>query len=268
MSTLFSFLFFAWCLAVSTNCPSVYDLPPSIVAEALPVGKARNSSSKTADPNANSAKQKKKCAPRNNNFADDDTPRAFSRLLNYHQKQKAAAGVFDNPRDQKKASEDNKKRKRAETEQVESDGDNDDNKATVNARQTKKKATSKSTKDGNTPTAPEPTPKILPGEKFSDFAARVDRALPLSGMKKSAKPVLPPELAKLREQPRTKHEKRLLRLQKQWREEEERIRDREDEEREEREAQMEDQIGLWKQWDAEARAGKAKKKNKKNKSKH
>ena len=106
----------------------------------------------------------------------------------------------------------------------------------------------------------------MPGEKFSDFAARVDRELPLSGMKKAAKPAgLSPDLAKLREQPRTKHEKRLLRLQKQWREEKQRIRDREDEEREELEAETEDQLFLWKQWEAEARTGKAKKKNKKRK---
>ena len=112
----------------------------------------------------------------------------------------------------------------------------------------------------------EPFPKILPGEKFSDFVARVDRALPLASMKRSEKRSgMSPDLAKLREQPRTKHEKRLLRLQKQWREEEERIRDREDEEREEREAEMEDQLLLWKQWEAEARSGKAKKKNKKKK---
>lgn len=106
----------------------------------------------------------------------------------------------------------------------------------------------------------------MPGEKFSDFAARVDRALPLSGIQKSARPA-PSDLPKLREERRTKHEKRLLRLQKQWREEEERIREREAAEREEREAEMEEELELWKKWEAERRGSKARKKNKNKKNK-
>ena len=100
-------------------------------------------------------------------------------------------------------------------------------------------------------------PKILPGEKLSDFSARVDRELPLAAMKRSAKPT-GSDLAHIREERQTKHEKRLRRLQREWREEEAAIREREEEEREEAEENMEDELQLWKQWEAET--GKNKKK--------
>lgn len=106
-----------------------------------------------------------------------------------------------------------------------------------------------------TPTAAPEAPKILPGEKLSDFAARVDRELPLSAMKKSGKPA---GLEDLREGRQTKHEKRLRRLQQGWREEEANIREREEEEQEEREDNMEEELQLWKRWEVEA--GKKKKK--------
>lgn len=102
-------------------------------------------------------------------------------------------------------------------------------------------------------------PKILPGEKLSDFSARVDREMPLSEMKRSGK-ANPGDLPKIREQRLTKHDKRLRRLQAQWREEDVKIREREQAEREEREAEMEEQLELWKQWETEAGKAKARKK--------
>lgn len=108
---------------------------------------------------------------------------------------------------------------------------------------------------GESATAGSDIPKILPGEKLSDFAARVDRELPLSTMTKSGKAA---GLEGIREGKRTKHEKRLRRLQRGWREEEAKIREREEEEREEQEANMEEELDLWRQWENEA--GKKKKK--------
>ena len=132
-----------------------------------------------------------------------------------------------------------------------------------------KKEKPASTEDKGTAAPKTETPKILPGEKLSDFAARVDRELPLADMKKSAKPNAS-GLEDIREGKQTKHEKRLRRLQREWREEEATIREREEEEREEREANMEDELQLWKQWETEA--GKNKKKKgaaaKKNKRKN
>jgi hypothetical protein len=104
-------------------------------------------------------------------------------------------------------------------------------------------------------------PKIMPGERLAEFVARVDREMPLSQMTKSVKT----GDAKNKEQhKKTKHEKHLLRLQKGWREEEAKIREREQEEREEREDEMEDELRQWKEWEIEAAGGKKKaKKNKK-----
>lgn len=121
---------------------------------------------------------------------------------------------------------------------------------------------------------PQSLPQILPGEKLSDFAARVDREMPLSEMKRTMQVATLPNGTKIREQRLTKHDKRLRRLQSQWREDDEKIKEREAIEREEREAEMEDQLDLWKQWETEAGKSKAKKKaaasqkKKKNKGKN
>ena len=109
-------------------------------------------------------------------------------------------------------------------------------------------------------------PKIMPGERLAEFAARVDREMPLSQMTKSVKT----SDAKNKEQhKRTKHEKHLLRLQKGWREEDAKIKEREQEEREEREDEMEVELRQWKEWEIEAggkkkKAAAAKKKKGKN----
>ncbi|KAL1957376.1 hypothetical protein VTO42DRAFT_6056 [Malbranchea cinnamomea] len=98
--------------------------------------------------------------------------------------------------------------------------------------------------------------KILPGERLSDFAARVDQALPLSGIsKKSGYTSTDPrdvELRKLREERQTRHEKKLRSLQEEWRKEEARIREKEEEERDEREAEQEEIEDLWRSLEAEA----------------
>lgn len=137
----------------------------------------------------------------------------------------------------------------------------DDGQTTSNNSKKRKRGETEGEKDSSAAAIP----KILPGEKLSDFAARVDQALPLSGIKKSRKPAPLPDLPKLREERLTKHEKRLRRLQQQWREEEARIREREEEERDEKEAEHEEELELWKQWEREAGKGKKKKKTGKSK---
>lgn len=104
------------------------------------------------------------------------------------------------------------------------------------------------------------TLKILPGEKLSDFAARVDQQMPLSSMNKSQGPGQSVNLPKIREERITKHEKHLRKLQKGWREDEAKIREKEAEERELKEAENEDLNELWKEWQIEAGKAKAKKK--------
>ncbi|KAF7122954.1 hypothetical protein CNMCM5793_001130 [Aspergillus hiratsukae] len=246
------------------NDSSIYDLPPTLIANPLPV----------RDPNAPKTKGKKKPTPkskdakkeptstfaRSKSSLDDDTPRAFRRLM---QMQLRANGGKQAPAAPKPDAGEtgSKKRKRD---------------APDYRNQSSRKKTATAASSAPTPTTsananpaasttaaaePKPTPnlKILPGEKLSDFAARVDREMPISGMKRSDKPASA-DLPKLREERRTKHEKHLRRLQEQWRKEEAEIAEREAAEREEREAEMEEQLELWKEWEMEAGKGKAKKK--------
>lgn len=222
---------------------SVYDLPPTKIAKPLPAKEPQQK---------DDAKKKKNKLDKyaTSSATVDDTPKAFARLMRYHQMGKRMPKGLDDPDD---SSKKNKKRKR---DAAEDGGDHDDN----NSR-SKKSNTSASSSSSS-----DAIPKIMPGEKLSDFAARVDQALPLSGIKKSRKPAAS-DLPEIREERVTKHEKRLRRLQQQWREEEKRIREREEEEREEMEAQYEEQLELWKQWEAEAGKGKAKKKGKGKKKK-
>ncbi|KAL1969699.1 hypothetical protein VTN77DRAFT_8252 [Rasamsonia byssochlamydoides] len=199
---------------------SVYDLPPNVVAKPLPV---REDKTRKDSKNGAKKKKQKQFVAARKATPEDDTPREFKRLMQYQKMGKLPSGLDDG----QPTSQNSKKRKREETEGA---------------------------KEGAS------IPKIMPGEKLSDFAARVDQALPLSGIKKSHRPPSSLDLPKLREERVTKHEKRLRRLQQQWREEEARIREREEEEREEKEAELEEQLELWKEWEREAGKGKAKKK--------
>ena len=173
---------------------------------------------------------------RRKNAGEDDTPKAFQRLMQYRTTGKRAPSGLETG--EKKQ---NKKRKR--------DGED---KGTPQKKQTPAEPK---------PTEPTPKetkqagPKILPGERLADFAARVDRELPLSAMTRNTQGGV-----KVRDHKMTKHEKHLRRLQAGWREEDAKIKEREQAEREERAAEMEDHLDTLKEWELEARGGKAKKK--------
>lgn len=154
------------------------------------------------------------------------------------------------------------KRKRTgdEDDSADSSSDDSDNNAPVVSRKAKTKqvpATSTQTESTGSKTQSATAPQILPGEKLSDFAARVDREMPLADMKRSSKPAASTDLPKIRNHRVTKHEKHLKRLQAQWREDDARIKEREAAEREDKEEEMEEQLQLWKSWEVEA--GKKKK---------
>lgn len=219
---------------------------------------ARDLDSKT-DPKATGktkrdekALQAKKYESKRKSGNDDDTPREFRRLMQFH-------AQWSTPQ------ADGKKRKREGGEEGldSQDGSGSTRKkksgnegaSTTNGTTTATNRSSNSNKKADAETMP----KILPGEKLSDFAARVDREMPLSEMKRSVKAPTS-DITKIRDKPLTKHDKHLRRLQSQWREDDEKIREKEEMEREEREAEMEDQLELWKKWDTEAGKTKAKKK--------
>ena len=89
--------------------------------------------------------------------------------------------------------------------------------------------------------APTQMPKIQPGERLKDFAARVDHALPVGGLARKGKVKV--EGVKERQ---TKTEKRLHKMYASWREEDARRKEREDErleQEEEAEEEREAELG-------------------------
>ena len=150
----------------------------------------------------------------------DDTPKSFARLMAFHTLGKRLPSGLDDGSAEKKG----KKRKL-----------NDNMKTTANA----------TTTEPPTPALPPPPPKIQPGERLSDFAARVDQALPISGLRGTDKQRAL-KVPGLKEKT-TKHNKRLERMQKEWREEEARRKARREEEVEELEDEREErgETGLW-----------------------
>jgi len=128
-------------------------------------------------------------------------------------------------------------------------------------KQTKKqKKAANAIAEGRAP-APEAEPKaemptIRPGEKLSDFAARVDAALPVSGLiNKSGKNGKDPLGLKVG---RTKTEKRMHRMYAEWRVEEAKIQERREEAREKAEEEMYDENGKVKiSWDDDDEPGAA-----------
>ncbi|OJJ97112.1 hypothetical protein ASPACDRAFT_1858574 [Aspergillus aculeatus ATCC 16872] len=279
-----------------------YDLPPTRIAKSLPVrdpASANNKTQKTGGPK-NHNRKKPGGAPRKEQpqkatkqtpkdaaaalaatsraksaFDDDDTPRAFRRLMQRQQSQAQAAAAAkrnknhgDSDDDDDNDGEDvvptsksNKKRKRGEGD---AGGNNQKNKKKVATATAPEAESTDAMTTAAAAAAAAAAPKIMPGEKLSDFAARVNREMPLSAMKRSNKPAAA-ELANIREHKVTKHEKHLLRLQAMWRKEEAEIVEKERAQREEREEEMDEQLQLWKTWEAEAGKRKAKKKGSGNK---
>lgn len=230
---------------------STYDLPPTAIAKALPV-RNDNNPKKNGKNGASKKKNdtKRKASSSRPAAVADDTPRAFARLMLYQQLGKKPPSGLDDGNDRPKS----KKRKRDDGRE---NAVNNDTATTAAVIRPKEKSANAAT-----------IPKILPGEKLSDFAARVDQAMPLSGMKKSQRSApQSSDISKIREDRVTKHEKHLRRLQKGWREEESRIKEKEAEERELREAEQEQQLELWKEWKLEAGKGKPKKTMKSKKKK-
>lgn len=142
-------------------------------------------------------------------YKHDDTPRAFARLMQFQAGLKRPRSGLDDGLDRRSS----KKQKKS------ADG-----------------ATPAATKI--TPAA-EPVrtnmPKIQPGERLGDFAARVDHALPVGGLARKGRV----KVDGMKER-QTKTERRLHKMYASWREEDARRKDRE-EERIEQEEEAEDE---------------------------
>lgn len=149
------------------NDASHYDLRPSKAAQSLPV--------KNTTLAKNPTKKRKRAQ------LDDDTPRAFTRLLTGYRPPRS--GLDDGVRPSKKS------------------------KSSQPTTETKTIA----------PPSTLPAPTIQPNEPLSSFNARVDAALPFSGL--SRKSGGGKEVEKER---KTKTERKMQKMQKEWREEEQR----------------------------------------------
>jgi len=155
------------------NDASYYDLPPSKAAQSLPVKKATTTTN-TTKPQTKSSERKR---PR----LDDDTPRAFARLLSDYRPPRS--GLDDG------------------------------------TRPSKKRKTSQLTTESK-PIAPPlsfSVPTIQAHETLSSFNARVDAALPFSGLSKRGGGGKEAEKER-----KTKTERKMQKMQNEWRAEERR----------------------------------------------
>lgn len=165
----------------SKSDASFYDLPPTKTAHPLPVKKLTTTIGKSGT----------KSAKRKHAQMQDDTPRAFTRLLGDYRPPRS--GLDDGRKPSKKARKESK---------LES-------------------------KPGTAIRAPAPAevPTIQPRETLSSFAARVDAALPFSGLSKRG------GVAKedVRER-QTKTERKMQKMQQDWRDEDRRRKEKLEEE--------------------------------------
>ena len=157
----------------SKSDASFYDLPPTKIAHPLPVKRLTTAAEKSGT----------KPAKRKHAQMQDDTPRAFTRLLGDYRPPRS--GLDDGIRPSKKARKQSKSGSKPDT-------------ATLAP-------------------APVAVPTIQPREPLSSFAARVDAALPFSGLSRKSGGVK--EVGRERQ---TKTERKMQKMQKEWKEEDRR----------------------------------------------
>ncbi|KAE8444296.1 hypothetical protein EG329_000703 [Mollisiaceae sp. DMI_Dod_QoI] len=185
---------------------STTDLPPTTVAEPLPVSKsAKANGIFTTEINAKRNNKKRK---RKND--EDDTPKAFARLMAFTQGKKLPKALDDGVKETKAAKKRRVAAEKATENEQGQDRDGEEQDSTKVAVELR----------GEIPT-------IRPGERMSDFSARVDAALPVSGLiNKSIRGGKDPLGLKVG---RTKTEKRMHRMYDEWRAEEARIQEKKQE---------------------------------------
>lgn len=165
-----------------TNKSDSFDLAPSIIAKPLPT----YSNASRARPKQKNVKRRR-TSNDEDGYKHDDTPRAFARLMHLQSTKKRQRSGLDDGEDRRAS----KKKRKSPTSQ--------ENLNRVEELEAIRK--------------PE-APKILPGERLADFAARVDQALPVGGLKAKGKV----KIEGLKER-QTKKEKKMHRMYAAWREE-------------------------------------------------
>lgn len=182
-----------------------FDLAPSVIAKPLPTH-ANASRSKTNLKNKAIVRR----AEESNGYKHDDTPRAFARLMQFQASKKRQRSGFDDG----ELSKPSKKKRKAASSQ----DDLEQAQEFQHVVQTE-------------------IPKISPGERLADFAARVDQALPVGGLKTKGRV----KIEGLKER-QTKKEKKMQKMYAAWREEDARRKEKLEEQKEleeDAEAEME-----------------------------
>lgn len=205
---------------------STSDLPPTIVAKPLPVSKSAAANGIfTSDLDVNKRASKKR---KRNPDKEDDTPKEFLRLMAFRQGKKLPKGLDDGTIPRKKKNQKNQKN--------ETKNENKNEDTTIEKE------------------PPVQMPTIRPGERMSDFAARVDAALPVSGLiNKTVRGGKDPLGLKV---VRTKTEKRMHRMYDEWREEDRKIKEKRMEAMELAEAEELDEENGQVVWKADLEAAK------------
>ena len=161
---------------------SSYELPPTTIAKSLPVNKRAELGERKDLEASTRSSLKRKRPPKN--ALDNDTPRAFARLMAFHRGIKPPSGLDDGVV---------KPKKRTPALKVPEE--------TIPHGESAGSST---------------MPKIQPGERMAEFHTRVDAALPVSGLIGKGTGSLK-NLPGIKT-PQTKMERRMQRMQKEWRE--------------------------------------------------
>ncbi|KIY04128.1 uncharacterized protein Z520_00820 [Fonsecaea multimorphosa CBS 102226] len=222
---------------------SNFNLPPTSRARTLSVHQ-KSESIFTSDADRKRTQEarrgkKKNSKSKSNGAADfeDDTPKAFKRLMAFQPgaggKKMRPSGLDDGDLSKKKKRKQQREREDRVVPNSESASKPDPLGGDAGA----------STEASDTTTTQ--LPRLLPGESLSSYSARVDQSLPLTSIPRHRTRLTSiPGLEKIKT-PLTKHNKRLARMQKEWRATDARLREKKQEEHEEMlEKKEEDEI-LW-----------------------
>ncbi|KAK5085886.1 hypothetical protein LTS08_006528 [Lithohypha guttulata] len=201
---------------------SNFDLPPSSKAKPLPViAPTKDFLTPRKRQKLNDGKSNRKKSTKNDS---NDMPKTFARLMAWHKEGKKIGGGLDDG--SKPAKKSKKKQQSSET------------------------ATAETATKSDPPSTNSTIPKIQPGETLTDFAIRVDQSLPLTSLAKSninPNTSLPADLLAKEKKSKhlTKHNKRLARMQAEWRNTEAKLNAKEEEEAEQNEEKLAEEKLLW-----------------------
>ncbi len=173
-------------------------------------------------------KEKRERKKQKKNTTENDIPKSFARLLAF---QKTGKGLPSGLDDGTKTRKKTKKKGANEGANDESNGSNEDG-SELTENKNKKQQQQQQQKL-----------QILPGESLGDFAARVDQSLPLTSIPKHQ--TRETGTAGIIKTHLTKHNKRLARLQSEWRATEQKLKAREQDEEDELADKREEDALLW-----------------------